>query len=288
MNNSYHTPSLILAVGIHLGVVLFALVAPLLLKTHRHIPEVYQVRLYTPPQPIPSPPPAKTAPVVPPSVEIQAPPVEVQSQPVKIQQPVEVQAPKAVSLAPLKKRLAKEQEQKEDKARKSRTLARRLEQVEMEVKSQQAEEEARAKAKEAISKLADLYRTTNRAEQIVKPGESTPINGTPLPASINGLDPALLEAIERYKARLIEHIQKNWELPELHKWDETLEAVIVLEVQRNGTVISSHFEKKSKDARFNKHVTKAMEKSSPLPPFPVDLKAQKEEIVVTFFPGGLM
>jgi outer membrane biosynthesis protein TonB len=83
-------------------------------------------------------------------------------------------------------------------------------------------------------------------------------------------------------------IHQHWVLPEMQKWDENLEAIIVVYVRRDGIVTKKEFEKKSPNLFFNQFVEKTLRESLPLPPFPPNLKDNELEIGLVFHPGGLI
>lgn len=277
-DNDWKLP-LILAVGVHLLTFIAAFSTPILFQRTPRIPEVYTVNLYTAPE--------MTKPA--PAPQIKAPPPVKADKTVvpKIVKPAKLPKPKAVSLKPLKQKLQKEKEKKE-KELKEQMLANQLELLKNKIKQQEAEKDAKDAAKDAIDKLADLYRSQQNAktalQELVKPAPAIESTG-PAGEYDNNIR---VEALARYKAQLFHHIHQHWTLPDLQSWEDSLEAVIVVLVKRDGTVINSYFDKRSDDINFNREVEKAIRLSSPLPPFPPELPKDEEELVITFFPGGML
>jgi len=273
-HDNYQKFPLILTAAVHIGALLLSLTAPYLMRSRPRIPEVYTVQLYRVQEEAP-------APV---RIEVKKPVKEAPPQPVAPPTPVKV---KAVSLDPIKRRLLKEKEEKDDLARQERLRMRKMDEVRLDLQKQQAEKEAQNAADRAVSKIAELYRRTTQTKETDSKPPVKPVDRSE-GSSSGEVSARELEAVERYKARLISHIQPNWELPELQDWDKTLEAVIVMKVKYDGTVTDTWLEKKSSNYRFNQYVRKAVENSLPLPPFPLDFQKKSEEIAVTFYPGGLM
>ena len=82
-------------------------------------------------------------------------------------------------------------------------------------------------------------------------------------------------------------IQEHWILPEMQKWEESLQAILVIVVRRDGVVTKRFFEKKSNNIYFDQFVEKTVEEAFPLPPFPSAIKENTMEFGLIFHPGGL-
>jgi|GEM_PF-245648 len=278
---------LLFTVGFHLAVLLISIAAPFLkLSKPPRIPEVYTVNLYTAPEEAAAPPQAPRVVKVttPPPKKAVAPKPEIKK---TVAPPT---AKKEVSLSPIRQRLEREIKEKEARRRREELKDRQLEQVKMELLKDQAEKAAEQAEqalldakKDAAAKIAELYRSSDHSGK----GDSMSTRAVDGAATGKG-GPAQQEALDRYRARLFEHISPYWQLPELQEWDEDLRAVIVMQVNRDGTVTNTYFEKRSKDARFDQYAQKAIENAQPLPPFPIDFQEKSEEIAVTFSPGGLL
>ncbi len=313
--DSYRKIPLILTVAVHLFALLISLLAPFVITQTSKIPEVYTVDLYQvmeaeSPSPqngksIKAPKPAAVAEPVKPDV---IPPEPDQPKPVltkrqmakerqrqqedllsQVKKPVAVDKqikPDAVSLSPIREKLAREKKEKEYRKKQADLLNQKMKLMRLELERKKAEQEARDAAAAAANEIAEMYRRTFNLNTVVR--ESSQRASDSGETGRRDIDPLVLQAMQKYKARLFAHISPHWQLPELQNWDENLRAVIVLKVKRDGTVTSTNFEKRSKNLRFNQYVQKAIDNAQPLPPFPLDLRQKSEEIAVTFSPGGLM
>ena len=268
--DNYQKFPLILTVATHLFVLLLTITAPFLMSRSLRIPEVYTVNLYQVTEASLQTPAAKPVTVTKTAIK-----KAVTAKPVK---------PNAVSLSPIRQRLEKERQEKELKKLQEEVRLRKIDQVKAELQKQLAEKEARETASQAFSQLTEHLKSSLAGSGPQK--EQSAVNS----GSTTGkgeIDPRKLEALEQYRARLFNHIAPHWQLPELQSWDDNLKAVIVLRVERNGTVTNSYFEKRSRNLRFNQYVQKAIDNANPLPSFPIELHKKSEEIAVTFIPGGL-
>jgi TonB family protein len=98
----------------------------------------------------------------------------------------------------------------------------------------------------------------------------------------------LSQALMLYRALVNEKIESNWALPERSgRGTGKLEAVVVVQVRRDGTVFDIQFEQKSGDPYFDDSVLKAVLKSKPFPPFPDIYSPKEEEIVIRFAPENV-
>ena len=276
--NRYRKTPLILTVAVHLGALLLAALAPFMVSDTSKIPEVYTVDLYQVMEAAPPPPATgKTVKISPPTAAKKT---------VAVAQPVK---PKAISLSPIREKLVQEMKEKEYRKRQEELLDQKMEEIRLGLEKAKADQEARDAASAAASKIAEMYKSTSNLEKVRREGKPTGKKMTTTGAAGGGeVDPRELAALQRYQARLFEHISPHWQLPELQNWDDNLRAVIVMKVRRDGTVTSSRFEKRSKNLRFNQYVQKTIDNAQPLPPFPIGLRQKSEEIAVTFSPGGLM
>ena len=93
--------------------------------------------------------------------------------------------------------------------------------------------------------------------------------------------------LKQYLATVYQTIHDHWVLPDLQNWDNSLEAVLVINIRKDGVITDSFFERKSANIYFNQFVLKAVKDSSPLPPFPAQLTENNFEIGLRFKPGEL-
>ncbi len=90
-----------------------------------------------------------------------------------------------------------------------------------------------------------------------------------------------------YYSEVWRAIQKQWALPvELLKRKD-LEAIVIIKVRRDGTIVDMKFEKKSGNQIFDESVWNAIKKANPLPPFPKIYSPPYEEFGIRFRPENL-
>jgi colicin import membrane protein len=77
-------------------------------------------------------------------------------------------------------------------------------------------------------------------------------------------------------------IKGNWSYPVALQIQKDLEAVVVLKVKSDGTILRSQLKKRSSNPVFDQSVLKAIERSDPLPPFPEGYRKSHDEIEITF------
>jgi outer membrane biosynthesis protein TonB len=288
---------LFLSAAIHLGVLLLALLGPRLLPEKIPLPEVYQVELYTPSevqseaQPVATQPQAM-APTPSAAVAPKAEPKPAISTPVA--PPPKVAA---VSLSPLKERLARENREREE-AHRNRQLAEQVSQLKMDLQRQRAEGQAREATHLAREAIAETYRTTQAGSAPAAtplgpegrprpPGEKIAASEPSQGPGTYAPTPGQLEAQATYIARLKDLLRRHWKLPVLQDWDAKLSATVVIKIRQDGSVITTWFERHSNNPRFDQYVKRAVDQSVPLPPLPREFGQKTEEIAVTFTPGGL-
>jgi len=84
-----------------------------------------------------------------------------------------------------------------------------------------------------------------------------------------------------YQMEVEAWIKRNWSYP-IAMDKQKLEAVVVLMVKQDGTIMKTRLEKRSASALFDESVMKAVERSNPLPPFPDSYRKSYDEIEITF------
>ena len=122
-----------------------------------------------------------------------------------------------------------------------------------------------------------LQQAISRIESKVKQ-ETAPSSG-----SVTG--PRAGIAIQLYKMEVENRIKDNWAYPVAFMEPEeskNLEALVVVTVSKDGTILKSWFEKPSGNAGFDESVRKAIDRSNPLPPFPEGYLKTHEEIEINF------
>jgi len=84
-----------------------------------------------------------------------------------------------------------------------------------------------------------------------------------------------------YQMEVEAKIRSNWAYPvALDK--KQLEAVVVIMVKQDGTILKTRIERRSASPLFDESVLKAIERSNPLPPFPDSYRKSHDEIEITF------
>ena len=92
-------------------------------------------------------------------------------------------------------------------------------------------------------------------------------------------------AIRLYQMEVAERIKHNWSYPVAISnpgENQAIEAVVVVTVKENGTIIGFSVKKKSSSALFDASVLKAIERSDPLPPFPEGYRKSTDDIEIRF------
>ena len=89
-------------------------------------------------------------------------------------------------------------------------------------------------------------------------------------------------AMQIYQMEVESLIKSNWHYPAALESRKDLEAIVVLAVKSDGTIMKTHFDKRSTDVLFDESVSKAIERSNPLPPFPEGYRKTYEELEISF------
>ncbi len=92
-------------------------------------------------------------------------------------------------------------------------------------------------------------------------------------------------AIRLYQMEVAERIKQNWSYPVAISnpgENQAIEAVVVVTVKENGTIVGFSVKKKSSSALFDASVLKAIERSDPLPPFPEGYRKSTDDIEIRF------
>jgi colicin import membrane protein len=91
----------------------------------------------------------------------------------------------------------------------------------------------------------------------------------------------------QYYSTIAGRIAQFWALPEYKKWDPATEAVVVITISQNGSILKQFFEKRSNDPTFDQFVRKTLQDASPLPPIPPALQRTSWEVGLRFRPEGI-
>ncbi len=108
------------------------------------------------------------------------------------------------------------------------------------------------------------------------------------PGGTGGGGPPGGTAMDLYRAEVTNLIQRNWNYPSALESKKDLEAIVLLAVKRDGTILKTRFEKRSADVLFDESVSKAIERSNPLPPFPEGYRMTHDELEIRFNLNDLM
>ncbi|MGW8287217.1 MAG: energy transducer TonB [Desulfobulbales bacterium] len=281
--------------GLHIVVLAFAILAPNIFNRTPKLPEIYTVNLYNATeiseQPAPAPAPKSAAKQKIPAIKLEEKKPAVSIQPSKPESaaviPTTIAEP--ISLKPQQQKIKigkTKEEEALDKARVDQIIKR--------LKAGAAQKEAKAEAdkaaKDAVNKLADVLKTntgttTEDAVQKTNQASSTTETAAVSGPRGTGIEPDFY--LKQYLSAVYQKIHDHWVLPDLQNWDNSLEAVLVITINRNGTVANTFFERKSDNIYFNQFVLKAVKDASPLPPFPDQLKENVFELGLRFKPGEL-
>ena len=91
--------------------------------------------------------------------------------------------------------------------------------------------------------------------------------------------------IQLYQMEIETAIKNNWSYPVAlfnSKKGEIPEAVVIVTLRNDGTILKTRFKSRSNNPLFDDSVLKAIEKSDPLPPFPPGYKKSYEEVEINF------
>ena len=151
--------------------------------------------------------------------------------------------------------------------------------------SEKALDEALAKLEKKVEKQKREKKETAHIENAIKKiqkeveelgGQAEGPSGGRGPSGIT---------LQIYKMEVESRIKSNWAYPvgiANENKKKGLEAIVVLTVKRDGTISQYRFKKRSNDPFFDESVTKAIERSNPLPPFPEGFLKSYEEIEINF------
>lgn len=276
------------SIGLHIILVVLAMLAPVLFKQQPRLPEIYTVNLFTAIEVAETAPPA-AKPAAKPAVrqiepEIKKPAVSIKPSKPEVTAPVKTAIAKPVSLKPIKMKI-KVGKTKEEEAVDKAKLSQMVQRI-------KAKAEAGEAAKDAVSKLADSLQT-HTPGPTPGPGEKTTTaqtGSTTKTAGVSGPKGTGIEPdfyMKQYLSAVYQKIHDHWVLPDLQNWDNALEAVLIIIIRKDGFVTDSFFERKSDNIYFNQFVLKALKEASPLPPFPDQLDKSTLEIGLRFKPGEL-
>ena len=274
------------SIGLHILALIATILTPFFMDRSPRLPEFYTVNLLNvtevaeitkPAEPVQIQPPA------PPKVAKESAPVAVSEQKVStaVSEPI-----RAISIKPVKQKIRRAERKEEQNFKKiKRALLQKIKETEL------AEKKSSEEAQKLAGDAVDQLRRSLQTEAMVTPspaGRAEVTRTAPSAAAGPvGAGIAIDEALKHYLAAVYERIQSHWYIPPLQNWEDSLEAVLVIKVNRNGTIIKTFFEKKSANLYFNQFVNKTVQESAPLPPFPKELEKKNMEIGLRFSPAGV-
>lgn len=152
----------------------------------------------------------------------------------------------------------------------------------------QAVKDKLARLRDSLHDIATATPTADETSSDASPGAGGSDNGGVSATGSGGGPSSLLdEALKKYYIAISRKIHSNWTLPETQDWDSTLEAIAVIVINRDGSVVETFFEKNSGNSSFDHYVEKSIQAAIPMPPFPSDIKEDQLEIGLKFRPSGL-
>ena len=295
------------SLGLHIIAVAIAILAPFLVDQKPILPEIYTVNLFTATEVAETLPPPTKSPAAKPAVrqikpEVKKPAVSIKPSKPEVSAPVKTAIVKPISLKPIKQKVRvgkTKEEEAADKAKLSQVVNRikaNAEAKEAKAKAEHdaktAKTEAEQSAKDAVSKLADALSTmtpgpvsgSSENAAMGQTGSTTKTLGIAGPRG-TGVEPEFYS--KQYYAATHQKIKEHWVLPDHQNWDNSVRAVLVVIVRRDGVIKETFFETKSNDIYFNQFVLDTIRDASPLPPFPDQLKKNTIEFGFRFSPEGL-
>jgi len=293
--------SLFLTIAVHISLLLLSVFGPRFLHFQKKIPEVYTVNLFSvddlggAPAAAPAPTAEESAAPEAPTPSVTPPPPPVKTAPTPKAKPEPLPPPAAkdtVSLKPIKSKDKSDL----DKLKKLRETLANEDKVKQakaaELKAEMARAEAERKAKSAVSSLKQALMAGQQAATAGKAasghgsGNGQAKTGAGAGAGSGGGGGIMVdENLRRYLIAVNQQIQEHWILPDTQNWKANTEAIVIIRVRRDGTIVENSFKKKSDNLFFNQFVEKTLKLSSPLPPFPIGLNQPEMEIGLKFRPG---
>ena len=288
-----------LAIGLHVVFFAASIVVPDLIERRPLLDNVVTVDLVSMPElaaPPPAASPAVKAPQPPkqaaPAKSVEPPPepevaeVSVAPKPELAPQPAAPARP--ISLKPLKRKIRKardtrlaEEKDREKRARalKQQALARKKAEQARRKKAiadaRRAKQEAAQAAARARQELASMIRESGAGGGLASRSGSTA--GRKVQSVV----------LKQYLASLYERVHSYWILPEMRRWNPSLETIVVLAIRRDGSIARMEIERKSRDQFFDQFVMKTLQSAAPMPPFPRLMTQPVIEVGLRFKPGEL-
>lgn len=139
------------------------------------------------------------------------------------------------------------------------------------------------KVKAETEKAESVDKTQgDHLEQALAGVEARARDGRSEGVGVSGFDGVPGTAMQIYMANVEQWVMSNWSYPVALKSDPDIHAIVQLDVQRDGKILSSRFIRRSSDPVFDESVLRAIERSDPLPPFPEIYRRSHDEIRIHF------
>jgi len=97
----------------------------------------------------------------------------------------------------------------------------------------------------------------------------------------------VVDRMQLYYALIWSRIKSQWALPQSILRGETREAIIDIQILRNGMIADINFEKRSGNSYFDDSAMKAIKKATPLPPLPDWIRDSSIEVGIRFHSSDL-
>ena len=254
------TPVLVLSFLFHLVVFSAVFFVPGSSNTIRHFGGVYEVNLVEMPGGGGSPKPAALS--APREVKSEA-PLRKETKVQRIEEVKSEQKPLVVAKKTVEKTVTPAEKPRESP---SELLERAISKIEKKVKSDNPEH---------------LDRALSNLQAKIGSGGGTGSGEGPMAGQGGGMG-GTGGPMALYQMQVEAKIKSNWSYPVAMDRPKDLEAVVVLTVKQDGTIIRSRIEKRSSSVVFDESVLKAVERSDPLPPFPESYRKSYDEIEINF------
>jgi len=136
----------------------------------------------------------------------------------------------------------------------------------------------------AIAKIEQKVKTEDKdhVEKAISQLEKKVEGRSNVQGSLGGGQGVIGIPIRIYQMEVESRIKGNWSYPVAVQNLKKLQAIVVVKVKQDGTILESWFKERSRDAIFDQSVLKAIEKSNPLPPFPEGYITSYDEIEINF------
>ncbi|MBI4772913.1 MAG: cell envelope integrity protein TolA [Deltaproteobacteria bacterium] len=150
------------------------------------------------------------------------------------------------------------------------------------VEKQKAEKQTVSREKELQKALQDISaKVQSRTEAVVDEGaEQGAEQGEEGNGGLGTADVGL--RLQIYKTNIWNKVRSNWSYPDIMSGGFGPEALVMVKVQRDGSIVGFRLVKPSGDQLFDQSVLRAVQHSNPFPPFPDGYVKSYEEIELRF------